>query len=1388
MKYINSQIKNILKVILSVMIVFSSILVINPNSLLAEGEIQETVVKQEEVVEKQDEVIKQEIIEEKQDETIIEEVKEETSSENVDVVQEEPIVEEETLTEEVTEDTKDVNKAPLAMNLMTMFGAEQTYTVTIKDGSKTLKTITVTASQPIPEEELKTITYSGKNPEDITAVFYWREYKILSYEEHIWDLASPVTKNLTLYVKFLDIDSTSEFDFRVKHKDSINPDLEFNTGSYTSVIDGYTYSYYKYETDIDFSYDEGKSGEFYKGSTFDLAIQESNPGDTIELLKNITIKEPITIWGDVNLDLKENTITYQTSLITKIVNFINYFWKLISKSDRMIIPVKESFNPAVFVFNATTTISNGSVINKDNSGNGHGIVVYSEIQQYLVSLDNLTVSAGTDADVVSSGYEGKVELVDGKVENKNAKGYITINSGKYSGNIYNYSSEGSLTINSGEFNKNPITNTYAVLGTDRSIYYDKSARPYKYKVTEYSNQAVIVDTEGNEISNTTLVSALGSVTTGQTIKLVQDVSLNSNLAISINGRSFDIDVNGHNVTSDNDSKINISDTAVGEVRFINSSTNYTGYVDVPIVVNSGIAIIESGYFYSITGAKLQGGYFSIEPNDNYLDSDVYVCNHLNQAFLGKYNYNVVEEAKKYVAINEDTNISYTSLAEAIEYASASDRIKILQDIYLTDTIEIAKSLTISLPSTYDIYSYNTKSFVISGQNTDVKFEGTGSFNNKITNNVLANGNRTVIFEIDKDSFNAKLTIKNIGIETETQNCGNNEFIAVNTKGSKATFILDASTINITDKESSNRKIIAIKNESSYADIEMINEAVINLTPCYDGCLSITAIYNSGNNSTINLDVPEINLSSVGNQIDFIEYRGLHDVSKDSNIILNEAWIILTNNKGISYIIDVEGNSSLSIKDSYDLALDSKYDAVSTHIQTGILSKGKTTIDNSSVTVNSFEGNAKGIDVYGGSAELTNVTVTVSSPKEGYCLSANANGKISVKVNGYYRANRNQIVCCNGGIVEISGGHYTDDVTNWIAGNYKCIYDPIVEGNTYDYAVSLSNCILSVSVANDGTLVLNYNVTYDTFMLNNPDDFGVRFTCDVPELSEFNNMVFSITETKNKKSSSNNQLISKLENSKKGVYSFNIPARLMDAIIDVEIMDLSKGHIYHERDYSVEKYYYDILNSLNNKQEQVYDLMRDLAAASLNFGSYCQETLNGQSESQLVNSKLDEGDGYEDFSDGTKYEKGFTDAYDEEILNKEGGNSKIDELVDYIKIEGHTLSLKETTTLRCKFVLKEDNDTIENYKAYYRNKSKNQNDFIEIKPVLREGKYCLDIPGIRSYDFSDEYELKIVRKDKTCLITYSPLNYIHNAYDVDKLLSRALYTYYKVARFFYEATR
>ena len=1396
MKYINSQIKNVLKIILSVMIVFSSILVINPNSLLAEGETQETVVKQEEVVEKQNEVIEQEIIEEKQDETIIEEVKEETPSETVDVVQEEQIVEEETLTEEVTEDTKDINKAPLAMNSMTMLGVEQTYTVTFRNGLTKVKDIQVSAGTKINRNDVPGIEYVGRNSDKKQAVWYYRVGTLIFYKEYEWDFSNmTVDKDITLYAKFVNIGADGDFDFRVKHEKS-NVLSEFNTGTYTNVESGYTYSYYNYnEKGVEFSYNEGATPETYDGTTFDLAIQEANAGDTIEILRNITIQTPITIWADVNLNLNGKTITYETSLITKIINFINNIWKVLSHSNKLIIPIQEDFNPAIFVYNSTITISNGTIINKAG-GTGHGIVVYSGESKYKVNLNGLTVTAKSGADAVASGYEGKIEQGSGLTVN-NAKGEVIINSGYYGGDIRNYNPEGHLIINRGNFTKDPRLDINVDLSNSYLYVEDKSEK-YRYRVGDYEYPTVIVDSNDEEIANLSLTSALNEVESGQKIRLVKDVTLTEDLIIDPKGKSITIDANGHNVIRNNNSKILIEDSSAstqGEVSFINTDTYYSGFVNTPIIANDkGILVIESGYYHSVSGSNaiVKGGYFVLKVDDSCLDTDSYVCNPLDQMLLNTFNYNVVLKDNLNVAKNLRTNIEYTSLITAIENANSSDTIEILKEINLVnENVEINKTLTISL-GTNSIYSHSSKSFTISGDSTVVTFNGNETTKPVITNNYKANNEKTVVFEIKS---NSKLVINNVDIDVETQNCNDKELIAFNTIRSGASLELHGSRIIVTNQDYLNKYITAIKNESLGATIIIDSSSNITMKPCLGGCEKVTAIYNSGDNSngnptTIDIVSSTIQLQGVGNQSDYIEYNGIYDESTNSKITIDSSNLVVTNQNGTSYAINVNGNSSLDIKNSSTISLAVTYDDISTHNKIGILSKGNSIINDSTLMVTAMKGNARGLDIYGGVAELNGATVIVTSAGEGYCLSSNENGKISV-IDGYYRSSNNRIVYCNNnGTVEISGGHFTNDVTEWLARNYKCIYDPVTNGVTYDYSVSLSKCVLSVSVANDGTLVLNYNVTYDTFMLNNPDDFGVRFTCAVPELSEFNNMVFSITETKNKKSSSNNQLISKLENSKKGVYSFNIPARLMDAIIDVEIMDLSKGHIYHERDYSVEKYYYDILNQLTNKQEQVYDLMRDLAATSLNFGSYCQETLNGQSdESQLVNSKLDQGDGYEDFSGGTKYEKGFTDAYDEEIKNEEGGNSKEGELEDYIKIKGHALSLQETTTLRCKFILKDiENNTIDNYKAYYRNKSKNQNDFIEIKPVLREGMYCLDIPGIRSYDFSDEYELKIVRKDKTCLITYSPLNYIHNAYDVDKLLSRALYTYYKVARFFYEATR
>ena len=1359
MRKINDILNKSLKVIITIMIVFSSILVVNTNNVIAEeNEIAEDVLTQEEQIE-----------------------------ENVNE-------------EEIIEPTIDELNKPLMANSSSQdpVPTKTYHKITFKNGLRTIGTIELEEGSKIDASIIPPDKYADWRSASKTPVWYYREYKnILSYSEHQWDFTNKVVdKDYTLYVKYKEIGFNGDFDFRVKHENSktlADKDYAYNTGTYTDKDDdGYIYSYYSYETDVPFSYTEGQDNEYYTGTSFDLAIQESNPGDTIEILKdNLIIEQPVNIWGDVNLNLNGKKIIVDTSFIGKIINFINDLWEMLG-GKQPLIRFKENFSPAIFVYNARTTISNGTIDNKKGEF-GHGVVVYSENPDYVTYLENLNISTTSGADAVSAGYEGTRTNENNLPTEAFATGYVVITSGYYEGKIVNYNSDGSLIVDGGSFTLNPVANN-AALGTDRYLYIDRSpVETYKYKIDEYELEAVIVD-DGKEISQETLISALNRAESGQIIKLVKDVNLSEDLTIDNNGRSLTLDVNGYNITTSNNSTITFIDSlseGKGEIKFENSDDYFNGQVDVAIEINDAIATVINGYYNSINGINkanviVKGGYFVNPVTTNCLQ-DGYVCNPLYQEFLNKYNYQVVSSNELNVVKNETSGIEYSSLTKAIDKANIGDSIKILKDIRLADTVTIEKSLNISLDSNVNIRSTTLKSFVISGQGTIVTFEGVNKANNAITNDVIANGNESIVFEIRS---NAKLIAKNITINADAQGCGDSELIAINTIETGASIKLDNTNVN-TNKKPENKHIRILKNEASYANIEL-NDSMFIVLPCVM-CLDMISILNSGDNSTINIKSSTIMLDRIGNQTDYIDCYGIHDKSHSSILSLDQTNIWIANNQGNTCSIYIENNSTLNVNNSSDISTDVNYDRFNSQI--GIRTKGIVNIADSSVSAISSNGNASAIKVEDGVTTLNKATVNANAKNNEYCIDVekgeNGCSTVSVVGEGCYRNNNvnGKIVNNNNGTVEISGGHFSSDISNWLARNYKCTNNPYtVDKYIYKWSVDLSNCGLSVTVANDGTLVINYKITFDTFMLENPNKYGVRF---ISTMDEYDGVQLSIADTINNISLANGQKSKFEQNNNKGIYSFNIVARLMDSVIGVEIIDIETKHVYHRKNqYSVDAYYYDILKTLNNDKTYKYkDSMRDLAAAALNYGAYCQKMANPNiADDKLVNYLLDT---YKD-AQGQQYSKEFTGNYDADMENNEPENYSTGDLIDDFTNLEHSLLLKESTTLRFRFNMVNDGATIGDYEAYYKNVNESEDKYQKITPSSDSNSCFLDIPGIKPYDFNEKYILKIVKGDKSCFITYSPLDYIYKEYNnylIDKKdnfleLARALYTYYKIASIYY----
>ena len=77
------------------------------------------------------------------------------------------------------------------------------------------------------------------------------------------------------------------------------------------------------------------------------------------------------------------------------------------------------------------------------------------------------------------------------------------------------------------------------------------------------------------------------------------------------------------------------------------------------------------------------------------------------------------------------------------------------------------------------------------------------------------------------------------------------------------------------------------------------------------------------------------------------------------------------------------------------------------------------------------------------------------------------------------------------------------------------------------------------------------------------------------------------------------------------------------------------------------------------------------------------------------------------------------------------------------------------------------------------------DGAEIEPVLKDGKYYIETPGINPQNMSDEINVSVTDGNKTLSVAYAPIWYFIRTYnksedDYTKALMEAAYSYYKTA--------
>lgn len=1525
MKNNKKLLSKFLTVILSTMMIFSSVLVVNTNVVFAlEGE--ETT--EEVAPEKEEEKVDEKNIDKTSDETQLRE-------------SEEPVLEESQKSDDseyINENESNELNKEQKQDLPTENSQIQDNSINETKPKTVLKTL-----NPNKVSKVNLLFYGGilhiskldtsipkgtiypePQPDtniigDILQLLFgslFRHYKfegwyyrvktgLLSYKEYKYDFNNPINQSYTFYGKWI-------YQSKISGSEGGEEEIPFNENEYDFKVKGENgsiinngYSYYKLADEglypvFDSVYDDDgnvvSEAQKFNGNGFDLAIRDAQEETEIELIHDITIEKPLEIWANINFNLNGHTITLDSES-TDYSRELHILDEEAGSNKTYVDTI-----PAVMIVsNAKTKIYDGTIVN--HAHNGIGIVSYAFNSYYNTTLSNLTIDVVDSSveetkknDAVIAGYQVKMSNTVSELYN----GFVNIFSGHYDGYLYNYQG-GYIKLSEGETVKEKANNDEYV---DVFVKNEFENNPTKYSndvnnrveikdgydVWETSTQYryfidKIAEVSIDGVKYPSLGSAIASIQVGQskTIKLLKNITFDSNVELgnSNDNRTYTIDTNGYTI------KGGIVKIPSGQV-----SISGNGYFDCTLeVYGNAILNIANGHFGEIDKTSttasiiITGGSF-VSDVSSYV-ANGYVCTYND---LPSHPYCVSDESLKNqvsafndgVEINLDSYPLFTQTLNAINTGLITvDEIRLNRDIQVHDVLIFKKPVNVNL-NNHILYSDVNIPDALAGNKIVSIYNNIPNCTLSIQNGTIINNssvNTGTIYGIYNAAGN--VTLEDVDLDMQTKKYTN--MYAIYNNSASADFILLGSTVKAENVKS---KASIIYNKGTLIFNKSIKDSTRKSTLTVTGsgsCPELTGIDNRGNLSIS--DNSRINISSGSSQ-----YATIKAISSSGNIdIEGFAEVYGNSTKGTCYAIYQEvvnddetktinltnGASLYSTKSDssegviaygiYTEYLDNENDEGITNINLsealiqvaaptdfndvayGIVSNG------GFINMDTNASNNTGIYVMGGNGTIgiscgykgldksINNTLAkldldvISSGVDSYCVVSTTASINTYIVSGYYHSDvvdsDNHLLT---GQVRARGGFFSKDVTENLSNNYKCMYldgtnhDNVLNGITYDYEVTRSNCSANVVVYNEGNLTVNAEIIFDEVMKK--DDYaakhyGVKF--DIEGRSKPVIRSIYLCDPTNYKST------------EKFVFTFDFPVKNMMNNIAVSIVKLDDLgnviHTYHICDtYSVKQYYYNMLVPKNEHSEA----MKELAKATLNLGAFAQIYFDYKVD-QLIRDELNE----KGLLDNSNYLKNFNESDIKDSFSTSG----IDK---YLEDRNAALVLGGSTDLRYTFMLRND-DSIDNYEfkcngidisaieyhyldassalsgkeSGYYNINVNYKGSTETIPVYYDGKtagcsfdiisgrsisdysftcegktitpsigrYYVDITNINPNKYGELYELEVVEKgtESPYVIAYSPLEYIYEAYkiagqtDIDLAnLMNALYHYYLVAKSFY----
>ena len=299
-----------------------------------------------------------------------------------------------------------------------------------------------------------------------------------------------------------------------------------------------------------------------------------------------------------------------------------------------------------------------------------------------------------------------------------------------------------------------------------------------------------------------------------------------------------------------------------------------------------------------------------------------------------------------------------------------------------------------------------------------------------------------------------------------------------------------------------------------------------------------------------------------------------------------------------------------------------------------------------------------------------------------------------------------------------------------------------------WAIVLTLCLLVGVLPIGAQAALLQGEDYITQQVSLGEDLVLHLRASLPE--KYEDLAKDATGTLTYAGNTKTYTMSDLTPDENGMYDMSVEMAVAEmtedihAVINAKVLGMNQ-EIINEH-YSIRDYLVAIIEG------DYSQTTKDLCLELLNMGAWAQLYFN-HNISNLANAGYDIQPGYS--------------VPDETPSVIAEGN------VAGIKFYGTSVRFLSQTAVRFYF----EAEGVDGYTFTI--------DGAEIEPVLKDGKYYIETPGINPQDMSDEIHVSVTDGNKTLSVAYAPIWYFIRTYnktenEYSKALMEAAYSYYKTA--------